>query len=235
MNRGAKVWVTRAQPGAARTAARLVDMGLEPVIAPLIVLRPLTPALPDASRFDGLVFTSRNGVAAFAGLHPTEALCALPVFTVGTATAEAARSAGLARVMSADADVQALADLIRAEARGARLLHPGALQPAGDLGSALAGVSTVVSLPVYEAVASDLAPAPDFDVVLIHSPRAARELAARLPVDQALGRLAIAISAAAAAPLEGRDFAAVGVAETPDETALLDALQATLGKPPIRV
>ena len=234
MNRGAKVWVTRAQPGATRTAARLVDMGLEPVIAPLIVLRPLTPALPDASRFDGLVFTSRNGVAAFAGLHPTEALCALPVFTVGTATAEAARSAGLARVMSADADVQALADLIRAEARGARLLHPGALQPAGDLGGALAGVSQVVSLPVYEAVASDLPPPADFDIVLIHSPRAARELSARLP-DALAGRIVVAISAAAAAPLRDLGFAAVHIAETPDETGLFDALKAALGKPPFAV
>lgn len=215
-------------------------MGLEPVIAPLIDIQRLTPALPDASGFDGLIFTSRNGVASFADLHPTEALRALSVFTVGMATAEAARGAGFARVRSADGDVHALADLIRAQliqvgARGARLLHPGALQPAGDLGGALAGVSQVVSLPVYEAVASDQSPPADFDVVLIHSPRAARELAARLPADQALGRVAVAISAAAAAPLADLGFAAVGIAERPDETALLDALQATLGKPPIRV
>ncbi|MGQ2990269.1 MAG: uroporphyrinogen-III synthase [Brevundimonas sp.] len=235
MSSGAKVWVTRAQPGAARTAARLLDRGLDPVIAPLIAIRPLTPALPDASGFDGLIFTSRNGVAMFADLGPPPNAFDLPVFTVGGATAEAARQAGFARVRSADGDVHALAHLIRDETPGARLLHPGALQPAGDLGGALAGISQVVSLPVYEAVASDLPPPADFDVVLIHSPRAARELAARLPVDRAARRVAIALSAAAAAPLADLGFAAVGIAETPDETALLDALQATLGKPPIRV
>lgn len=232
--------MTRARPGAARTAARLLDMGLEPVIAPLIALRPLTPALPELSGFDGLIFTSRNGVAAFADLAPPPNALALPVFTVGEATAEAARQAGYARVRSADGDVRALAELIRAqlirqEPPGGRLLHPGALQPAGDLDGALAGVSEIISLPVYEAVASDQPPPADFDVVLIHSPRAARELAARLPKTEAPGRIAVAISAAAAAPLTGHDFAAVAIAETPNETALFDALQATLGKPAIRV
>lgn len=215
-------------------------MGLEPVTAPLIALRPLTPALPDLSGFGGLVFTSRNGVAAFADLDPPPNALNLPVFTVGEATAGAARRAGYARVRSADGDVRALAELIRAqlirqEPPGARLLHPGALQPAGDLGGALAGVSEIISLPVYEAVASDQPPPADFDVVLIHSPRAARELAARLPKTEAPGRIAVAISAAAAAPLRDLGFAAVHIAETPDETGLFDALKAALGKPSFAV
>lgn len=217
-----------------------MERGLDPLVAPLIDIRPLPTDLPDLSAFDGLIFTSRNGVAAFADLGPPPKAFDLPVFTVGEATAEAARQAGFAPVRSADGDVQALADLIRAqviqvEAPRARLLHPGALQPAGDLGGALTDVSQVVSLPVYEAMASDESPPADFDVVLIHSPRAARELAARLPLHQAAGRLAVAISTAAAAPLASHDFTAVAIAETPDETGLFDALKAALGKPPFAV
>lgn len=210
-------------------------MGLEPVIVPLIEIQPLTPALPDLSAFDGLIFTSRNGVDALMPLAPPDAALHLPVYTVGSATAEAARQAGFARVRSADGDVRALADLIRSERTSARLLHLGALHPAGDLAGALARKAKIHSLPVYEAVSTDLSPPEDFDAVLIHSPRAARELAVRLRSGTAEGRTVVALSPAAAAPLAGLDFATVCIAARPDEAALFDALQATLGKPPFPV
>lgn len=43
---------------------------------------------------------------------------------------------------------------------------------------------------------------------------------------------AVAISQAAAEPLRGLGFATVGIAATPDETAMFAALKAALGKPP---
>ena len=235
MKRGAKVWVTRAQPGAASTAGRLTERGLDPVVLPLIEIRALAPALPDLAAFDGLIFTSLNGVAAFTDLGPPAEAFALPVFAVGDATARSARAAGFAMVRSADGDVEALAEMIRQTAPGARLLHPAALQPAGDLSGAVEGVAEIHVLPVYEAVATSAAPPADFDIVLIHSPRAARELAARLPSGDASGRTAVAISAAAAQPLKVPGFAAIHVAETPDETGLFNALKAALGKPPAAV
>lgn len=235
MKRVAKVWVTRAQPGAAHTAARLTERGLDPVVLPLIEIRALAPALPDLAAFDGLIFTSLNGVAAFTDLGPSAEAFALPVFAVGDATARSARAAGFAMVRSADGDVEALAEMIRQTAPGARLLHPAALQPAGDLSGALEGAAEIHVLPVYEAVATDLAPPAAFDIVLIHSPRAARELAARLLAAEASGRMAVAISAAAAEPLTALGFSAVDTAQTPDETGLLDALKAALGKPPVAV
>lgn len=235
MRRVAKVWVTRAQPGAARTAARLTERGLDPVVMPLIEIRPLEPDLPDLATFDGLIFTSLNGVAAFIDRAPPVEGFALPVFAVGDATARAARAAGFAAVRSADGDVEALIDLIREAAPGARLLHLAALQPAGDLSSALKGAAEIHVLPVYEAVATDLAPPADFDIVLIHSPRGARELAARLPDTEAAGGIAVAISPAAAQPLAALGFATLQIAETPDETGLFNALKAALGKPPAAV
>ena len=88
-----RVWVTRAEPGASRTAARLGALGFEPVVAPLLTIRTLTPVI-DLSGVAALAFTSVNGVTAFAALNADRDK---PVFAVGDATAEAAREAEAAK------------------------------------------------------------------------------------------------------------------------------------------
>ncbi|HRO32456.1 MAG TPA: uroporphyrinogen-III synthase [Brevundimonas sp.] len=221
--------MTRAEPGAARTAARVRTLGLTPVVAPLLRIEPLAVETPPTPH-DALVFTSPNGLAAWTAISPDRAA---PVLAVGDATARAAQAAGFGVVRSAGGDLNDLAALIRSDPalKGARLLHPGAETPAGDLNALVAGHATVRALPVYRAVSTG-AQAPDgFDVVLIHSPRAGRALADALSPDQARGRQACAISAAAAAPLTAL-LAAIAVAARPDETSLLAALTACLGKPP---
>ena len=226
----ARIWITRAEPGAARTAARLTALDFTPVIAPLFAIRMIPQGAPDLADISALAFTSPNGVAAFAALTPARDRLA---FTVGDRTAAAAREAGFAEVRSASGDLRALARLIR-DARGdptAVLLHPAAREPAGDLAAAVGAAATVRTLAVYEAVETGTAPPPDFDAVLIHSPRAGRALAAGLPPRDAAGRIAVAISAAAAEPLFALPFAALRVAATADETALLAVLTAALGKP----
>ena len=40
-----RVWVTRAEPGAARTADRLTALGFTPIVAPLLTLASLPGAL----------------------------------------------------------------------------------------------------------------------------------------------------------------------------------------------
>jgi uroporphyrinogen-III synthase len=216
-------------------------MGCDPVVAPLIGIRPLTPALPPADTFDGLVFTSPNGVAAFAalfgaGLPGVEAFRDRPVFAVGEATAAAAADAGWPRALSADGDVHDLARLIVREAAGLRLLAAGAETPSADLGALVGEAATVSPLAVYRAEPTDAAAPDAWDVVLIHSPRAGRELAARLePVRGAGGRTLVAISRAAAAPLEQAGFARIMVASRPDEASLIETLKAVLGKPPADV
>lgn len=221
--------MTRAEPGAARTAARLKGLGFEPLVRPLLRIEALSPAMPHATP-DGLIFTSPNGVAAWARLSPDRAPL---VLTVGAATAQAARDAGFARVRSADGDIHALAALIRADPglKDARLLHPVAETPAGDLAALTAGHARIQALPIYRAIETDAAPPPDFDAVLIHSPRAAQALAAVLSLEAAEGRIACAISANAAAPLSALPFAQIRIADHPDEAALI----ACLGKPPAAV
>ncbi|MGA0544507.1 uroporphyrinogen-III synthase [Brevundimonas sp. VNH65] len=230
-----KVWVTRARPGAERTAERLAAAGFTPIVAPLLNIVPLTPALPVVNHFDGLVFTSANGVAAFVALAGAEATLDHPVFAVGAATARAATQAGFRTVVSADGDARDLAVLIRRRGAGPRLLAPGADRPAADLSALVGGAAEVAPLIVYRAEPT-AAPAPEaFDAVLIHSPRAAQALATRLALQNAGACAAVAISPAAAEPLFSLGFATLFVAERPDEPAMFAALKAALGKPPADV
>ena len=222
-----RVWVTRAEPGAARTGDRLTALGFTPLVTPLLTLAPLPGALdaaPAPAAVAALALTSPNGVEAFAPLIPR--FRRHPVFAVGDATAEAARAAGFADVRSASGDIHALAHLIAAEAPPGPLLAPGAREPAGDL-PALLPDRPVHRLPVYAAFETH-APAPElFDAVMLHSPRAARALASDLPRAASSGRIAICISEAAAIPLRPFDFTQIRIAATPDEPAMLSAL----GKP----
>lgn len=157
----------------------------------------------------------------------------MPVLAVGAATAEAARAAGFTRVRSAEGDIDSLAALIRSDPalQAARLLHPAAETPAGDLRALVGGHARIETLPVYRAVETGAPPPEAFDAVLVHSPRAARALADVLDADAAQGRVVCAISAKAAAPLAALPFADVRIASTPDDAALL----ARLGKPPAAV
>lgn len=122
-----------------------------------------------------------------------------------------------------------LAALITAQGTGVGpLLVPGAREPAGDLPALLCDRVEARALPVYEAVETG-APAPAiFEAVLVHSARAGRALAALGPF---AGQTAVALSAAAAAPLTDRSGLEIRLARMPDETALL----AALGNPARRV
>ncbi|MBO9709912.1 MAG: uroporphyrinogen-III synthase [Caulobacter sp.] len=224
-----RAWVTRARPGALATARRLEDRGWEVLVDPLLAVRDLSPQV-DLDGVDALAFTSLNGVAAFARLHPDRSL---PVLAVGERTARAAREAGFNRVRSADGDVEALARLIVQTAPGA-VLHPSALEPAGDLVGLLAAAGAPARrLAVYESVERDPDPATlavldKLDAVLLHSPRAARRLAANLASHPAPRLAAYGLSSAVAAPLAeaaGQGWiGSVAFAPRPDETALLDLL-----------
>jgi uroporphyrinogen-III synthase len=223
-----RIWITRAEPGASRTAEKLRALGHEPVVAPLLQVQ----VLPGAIDLDGvgaLAFTSGNGLRAFAERSADPDFGrALPVFAVGDATAAAARKAGFADVASAAGDLDALARLIVAQAGRLHgtVLAPGPREPAGDLPGALAAHGVAARpLALYETL--PLAPPTDMglvDAALIHSPKAAERLAAVMA--GAPGPAAYCISPAAAAPLAGRPFARVEWAALPDEDSLLALLPA---------
>lgn len=226
MDPGAPVWITRARPGALATADRVAALGFTPLIDPLLAVETLDVQL-DLSHAAALAFTSANGVEAFARLSDERGL---PVFAVGKATARAAHGAGFVSVSSADGDVEDLCDLIVRGAAGP-VLWAGAQEPAGDLVGMLRGCGVMArGVAVYETI--ERAPS---EVILarldapltalLHSPRAARILAAMLRERSAPTLRVLCLSQAVAAPLlDLIEPGSVAFAPRPDETALLDLL-----------
>ncbi|MBA4791414.1 MAG: uroporphyrinogen-III synthase, partial [Rhizobiales bacterium] len=146
-----RLLLTRPEPGAARTAARLRGMGHEVLADPMLRIEPVAAPLPPGP-FDALAFTSANGVRAFAAAPPD-----IPVYAVGTRTAEAARARGMARVVACAGDAPALAAALSAALpRGARILHPAGEDRAADLAALVAPAGLeIVTLVVYGARPAD--------------------------------------------------------------------------------
>lgn len=226
---GPRIWITRTQPGAQRTAERLSLLGYQPLIAPLLEVQPLPQALDgltDLARFQTLAFTSPNGVAAFCALTPD--LRNRPVYCVGDTTAQAARDAGFTSAVSAAGAIEDLARLILKDRANGPLLAPGAREPAGDLPALLTDLS-VTRLPVYAAFETNLAAPDAYEAVLVHSPRAARALAHCLTPAQAARTIAITISAAASAPLASLGLKEIHTSGHPDENSMISTLGKRLG------
>ena len=221
-----RVWITRAQPEASATAERVRELGFEPVVEPVLEVQPVAEPV-DFEGVGALAFTSRNGVRALAALSPERGL---PVFTVGDATAAAAREAGFAEVVSASGDVAALAELIgrRREGLAGEVLYLAPEEPARDLAQALADRGVPArSQAIYRTVALDVGTAPQVDAVLFHSAKAAAGLAGSLDsMLLASAMAAICLSPAVAAALGDLSFGEVLVAPSPNEDALLQALDA---------
>jgi uroporphyrinogen-III synthase len=228
-SRRQRIWITRAQPGADVTADRVRALGHEAVVAPLLAVRVLPDVAVDLTGVAALAFTSANGVRAFADASGERSL---KVFAVGAATAQAARQAGFRSVLSADGDVDALAEGIavrRGELRGA-VLHPGAAEPAGDLAGALEkhGVEAR-RLVLYETAPVALGDAQAellgrSDAVLLHSPRAAQVLAKVLKAHPAPALRALGLSRAVVKPLARTKLAAKAYPPFPLEAALLNLI-----------
>lgn len=209
-----RVVVLRPEPGNSTTIAALRGAGLEPIALPLFEIAPVDWDSPEPAAFDGLLLTSANAVrAAGPGLA---ALAELSVFAVGAATAAAAQQAGLHVVAQGTDGVEAI--VAEAAAQGHhRLLHLAGRDRA-------AMPPDVTAITVYESREIDLDRAAlqpiDGQVVLLHSPRAARRFAALASaIDRSTVRLAALSPAVAEAAGEG--WAALAIAPARDDAALV--------------
>jgi uroporphyrinogen-III synthase len=224
-----KIWITRAQPAAEATAERVRAMGHEAIVAPLLAVRFIAEPQIELTDVAAIAFTSANGVRAFAEQSGERQI---RVFTVGAATAQAARTAGFRSVLSADGDVAALAMGIaarRGELHGA-VLHAGAAEPAGDLvGELEAQGLKARRLALYETTPALPSPAEAqrlvrADAVLLHSPKAARVLAKVLRAHPAPELRALGLSPAVLKPLSRVKLAAKAAPPYPLEAALLQLI-----------
>jgi uroporphyrinogen-III synthase len=235
-----RIWVARPEPGATRTGQRLGALGHEPLVAPVLTIRPTGAALPE-ERFAGLLLTSANGVAALTAADRMR-FADLPTFAVGARTAALARRAGLWNVREAGGDALRLATLVQASLPdGGALLHvagaEGKAEPARSLrgaGYALTAIvayaaEAVAALPPGVAAALAAQP-PALDAVLHYSRRSAGtalDLARQAGRSGAFGALKhYCLSGDVAAPLVEAGCDPCFVAARPDEEALLAGLMA---------
>jgi uroporphyrinogen-III synthase len=222
------VWVTRSMPGANATAEQLKEMGFDPIVGPLLAVRPVPDSRIDLTGVGGLVFTSSNAVITFSSRRPERGL---PVFTVGDATAETARNLGFTSVMSAQGDAKALAAFLtqRRDEIDGDLFYGSAAEPAVDLAGMVAGAGiTVRQAPLYETVPAPLSEEvvqrlPQVNAVLLYSARAAALLADALAAHPAPRLAAYCLSYQVAEALRGA-LTAVAVAKYPTDSELLSLL-----------
>lgn len=107
---GIRVLVTRPQPGADQTVARLASLGYEPLLLPLTQAVPLAQALPDFSP----QLVAATSPQAFHHLSPKlrETLAIIPAIVTGEGTAAAARTAGFMDVQASGGNVSGLLDAL---------------------------------------------------------------------------------------------------------------------------
>jgi uroporphyrinogen III methyltransferase / synthase len=191
-------------------AARVEALGYDAVLCPLIRVEPLGDGPVDASGYDWLVVTSRNGARELG----RRGVAASRVAAIGPATASALREHGIEP------------DLVAAEhtQEGLRdALPPGRLLLAAAEG-ARRDVLDADFVALYRTIELVPEPAPEGDVALLMSGSAARALAAsgaRMPV------VAIGPQTAAEAAAAGLEVAAV--AEPHDLDGLVEALRSVVG------
>ena len=231
-----RVLITRPQPDAARTAARLAELGHEALVEPLLMVEPVAVEKIPPGPFAALAATSANAMRVAGNTAALNALRALPVHAVGTHTAGAAREAGFTNVIDAAGDTESLAqNLARHLQSPARVLHLAGEKRAKELGPLLAlhGVEVVV-LELYRMRRADrirssveLFAAGKIDAVLHFSPRSAATFVA-LAEQEGLAEAArrprhLCLSQAVAAEIMPLGIAAE-IAEAPNEAALLALL-----------
>lgn len=232
------VLVTRPQPAADRTAARLAERGHHSIVAPVLIVAPSGERMPDGV-FDAIVLTSANALLAFA-----EPPVHLPVLAVGDRTAQAAREAGFHDVRSAAGDRQALALIAHGTlSPGERLLVVAGRDRKDDLASLLtkAGHRPVV-WTAYVAEAVEVLPEAarraladnQVEAALHYSRRSAAiclALADSAGLLQALlGLWNLCLSRDVAEPLS-EAAARLAVARTPDEDDLFGLIGETRRRP----
>jgi uroporphyrinogen-III synthase len=225
--------VTRPQPGAAETAARLTALGFLPIVSPVLTITTRTVQPPN--RFAATVVASRNAIEACPpSVHDR------PVFAVGTATAAQAAKAGFSRVFNADGDATALAALV------AETLSPAAgtlflLAPQGQGGNLAASlrqrgfhvlrrvayrVDSIASLP--QSVALSLRQR-QVSAAMFFSGETSRHFVRLLRIAELVESVryveAVSISERAAMALRALPWRRIRVAAKPNQDAMLALLQ----------
>jgi uroporphyrinogen-III synthase len=231
--------ITRPLEDAKPLAELLAGRGVECTVEPLLEIAPLPEAAIDLDGVQALLFTSANGVRAFAAKSSRRDL---QVLTVGDGSATAARDAGFSDVTAAGGDVEALAALVIAklDPQAGPLFHGAASVLAGDLQGRLEAAGfNLRRVVLYEArTATALTHETRMnlalggvDMVLLFSPRTARTFAElwRKADAPSLGKTtALCLSAAVAREIGDLGWQRIETAASPDQPAMLTLVEAEI-------
>jgi uroporphyrinogen-III synthase len=234
---GPLVLNTRPDTDSADLLAALDARGFRHLSAPMLNIIFPAQAYPlDISTYQAVIFTSANGVRAFAKLTDDRSLQA---YCVGDATARTCHDYGFDTVHSANGDINDLAKLIRkmVDPAGGTLFHPAARKTAGDLGQMLlADGYRVDRQTVYEAQESNTLPEDviealrghHVEAILFFSPRTAETFVKlvhsyKLERDLA-GTSAICLSPAVQSKISDLTWHRTCVASQPTQEYLLSEL-----------
>lgn len=238
------ILVTRPLPDGATTASALRAKGFAVLLAPMLRFEPVPfQDDPDAS-YGAVIVTSANALRAIETRLDGSPWLKLPLFAVGEHTADAARAAGFAKVVSADSDAAGLRERIVASVKAktlkktSPLLYLAGADLARDLPAELGERGfTVVTQTTYRMVAMANLPeetrkafaADEVEAVLHYSRRSARAFieavrAAGVEIS-ALSLPQCCLSAGIATVVRDAGAARVVVASSPDEGALFVALE----------
>ena len=177
-----RVLNTRPTEDAAELYKLLGEMGYEVINEPLLTVRFNGSNPPPINSFQAVLFTSRNGVRAFAYASDERDTIAV---AVGDATSREAEIIGFDTVQNAGGNLENLVALVTAQLNPSDgpLLHISANVVAGDLSNRLnAAGFDVENSVLYETVASKklstrtkkLLKNNKLDVIVLFSPRTAR-------------------------------------------------------------
>jgi uroporphyrinogen-III synthase len=227
--------ITRPDDDAEPLAAALIARGITVAREPLLAVKPVSDATVDLEGVQALLFTSANGVRAFANLSPRRDL---PVFAVGDNTARTARAAGFETVESASGAIEDLARLVarRLDPKRGILFHAAGSAVAGDLAGLLGQQgfelrrSVLYTADQADALSDDTKgrlERGEIGLVLLFSPRTAETFVTLVrgagdAATQGIGQAtALCLSPAVEKAAQGLPWRAMMTAPKPDLPAML--------------
>jgi uroporphyrinogen-III synthase len=228
----APILITRPEPAGSEFAAALrTKLGKKCTIctSPIMQIE-VCANLPDLSGIATLIFTSRNGVEAYARLTRQRDI---PAYAVGPGTTDAARAIGL-HVTNAGGDAKRLASHMIDKTPPTPCLHIKGEHAAFPLAKTLSdvGIETVEAILYHQSPrplsndAQQILSREDEVVLPLFSRRSARLLFSQTQQAQWRAELIIiAISQAVADQVPKRYMTRVVVADTPDADAMQHAVE----------
>jgi uroporphyrinogen-III synthase len=226
------VLITRPAEDAAETAAAVAALGYQAMCAPVLSIHDIDVTLPDPTRYQGLIFSSANGIRALIRRHPLAAYFSLPVFVVGDHTAIAAQAAGFTDVRNAKGTMQDLIALVQNQATApSRLLHLRGADlredPVTLTDIPIDGITLYRADPVDHLDEEALATlrAGTVEAVLFYSARSAESFVSALKKDWPEADLratkALCLADSVVESLHRFNWAAIHVSLTPDQGGML--------------